>query len=152
VFYTWLLICMFSTSQAEHNYTSLPPNRDTRFLKSQPNWVFPPAFCLQRVKNLFLDALADLQKANISFFKCLSVCQCARMEQLGSQWTDFHEILYLSIFRKYLEVINFSLKYGQNGGCFVNQQTFLIISRSVFFRMRNVSNKSCRENQNKFCV
>jgi len=25
-----------------------------------------------------------------------------RMEQLGSSWTDFHEILYLRIFRKCL--------------------------------------------------
>jgi len=26
------------------------------------------------------------------------VCPSVRMEQLGSHWTDFHEILYLSIF------------------------------------------------------
>jgi hypothetical protein len=29
-----------------------------------------------------------------------------------------------------------------------NQYTFLIIPRSVMLRMRNVSEKSCRENQN----
>ena len=29
-----------------------------------------------------------------------------------------------------------------------NQYKFLIISRSVLIRMRNVSDKSCRENQN----
>jgi hypothetical protein len=29
-----------------------------------------------------------------------------------------------------------------------NQRTFLIISRSVLLRMRNVSDKSCKENQN----
>jgi hypothetical protein len=27
--------------------------------------------------------------------------QSARMEQFGSHWTDFHENLYLNIFRKY---------------------------------------------------
>ena len=30
--------------------------------------------------------------------------------------------------------------------------TFLIVSRSVLFRMRNISYKSCRGNQNTFCV
>jgi len=33
-----------------------------------------------------------------------------------------------------------------------DQHTFLIISRSVLFRMRNVSDKSCRENQNTHFV
>jgi len=28
-----------------------------------------------------------------------------------------------------------------------NQYTFMIISRSILFRMRNISGKSCRENQ-----
>jgi hypothetical protein len=28
------------------------------------------------------------------------VCLSVRIEQLGSQWTDLHEILYLGIFRK----------------------------------------------------
>jgi len=29
---------------------------------------------------------------------CLYVCPYVHMEQLGSHWTEFHEILYLSIF------------------------------------------------------
>jgi len=40
---------------------------------------------------------------------CLSVCPSirpsVRMKQLGPQWTDFHEILYLSTFRKFVEKI-----------------------------------------------
>jgi len=32
------------------------------------------------------------------------------MEQIGSHWTDFHEILYVGIFRKHIEKIQFSLK------------------------------------------
>ena len=36
------------------------------------------------------------------------------MEQLGYHWTDFHEIWYLSIFRKTLEKIHISLKYNKN--------------------------------------
>jgi hypothetical protein len=37
---------------------------------------------------------------------CLSVClsPSVRMEQLVSHWTDFHEIWYLSIFRKSIQV------------------------------------------------
>jgi len=33
-----------------------------------------------------------------------------------------------------------------------NQCTYLIISRSVLLRMRNVRDKICRENQITFCV
>ena len=40
----------------------------------------------------------------------LHVCPSVRMEHLGSHWTDFHEILYLSIFRESVEKIQVSLK------------------------------------------
>ena len=33
------------------------------------------------------------------------ICPYVRMEQLGSHWTDFHEIWYLSIFSKSVEKI-----------------------------------------------
>jgi hypothetical protein len=35
----------------------------------------------------------------------MSACPSVRMEELGSHWTDFHEILYLSIFAKAVEKI-----------------------------------------------
>jgi hypothetical protein len=38
----------------------------------------------------FLGAFAKLRKATISFV--MSVCPSARMEPLGSHWTDFGEI------------------------------------------------------------
>jgi hypothetical protein len=38
----------------------------------------------------FLGASAKLRKATISFV--MSVCPSARVEQLGSHWTDIHEI------------------------------------------------------------
>jgi hypothetical protein len=47
---------------------------------------------------------------------CLPVCPSARMEQLGSHWTDFHEILYPSIFRKSAEQTRVSLKPGNKNG------------------------------------
>ena len=53
---------------------------------------------------MVLGAFAKFRKATMSvvypFFR-LSV----RMEQLCSHWTGFHEIWYLSIFRKYVEKI-----------------------------------------------
>jgi len=38
------------------------------------------------------------------------------MEQLGSHWADFHEILHVSIFRKSVEEIQHSLKSDKNNG------------------------------------
>ena len=40
----------------------------------------------------FLRAFAKLRKVTITFVMCLSVCLSVRMEQLGSHYTDFHEI------------------------------------------------------------
>jgi len=40
------------------------------------------------------------------------------MEQLGSHQTDFHEILYLGIFKKSVEKIQASLKSDKNKGYF----------------------------------
>ena len=80
---------------------------------------------------------------------CLPIRPSVRMEQLGSHWTDFHEIWYPNIFRKFVEKIRVLLKYDKNNGCFTWRPVyFLIVSRSTLLRMRNVSDKNCRENQN----
>ena len=55
------------------------------------------------------------------------------MEQLGFHWNDFHEILYMSIFRKSVKKTHVSLKSDKNYG---------------FLRMGNISDKICKENQN----
>jgi hypothetical protein len=49
----------------------------------------------------FLGVCGTLRKATIKFV--MSVCPSVLTEQLGSHWTDFHEILYLNIFVKYIE-------------------------------------------------
>ena len=49
----------------------------------------------------FLGEFAKFRKATVSFV--MSVRPSVRMEQIGSLWTAFHEIWYLSIFRKYVE-------------------------------------------------
>ena len=47
----------------------------------------------------FLGAFAKLRKATVNFV--MSV----RMEELGCHWTNFHEIRYLSVFRRSVENI-----------------------------------------------
>jgi len=80
----------------------------------------------------------------------LSVCPSVRVEQLRSHWTDFHEILYLSIFRKSRRENSSLIKIGQEQLLLYTKTniTFSIISHSILIRMRNVSDESCRENQN----
>jgi hypothetical protein len=56
----------------------------------------------------FSGSFAKLRKATISFI--MSVRASVRTEQLDSHWTDFHEILYLRIFRKSVEKIQISLQ------------------------------------------
>jgi hypothetical protein len=57
---------------------------------------------------------------SVNFFMplCPPVGLAVRMEQLLSDWTDFHEILYLSIFRKSAMKIQFSLKSDKNNWYF----------------------------------
>jgi hypothetical protein len=74
-----------------------------------------------------------------------------RLQHLGSNWTDFPEISYLSIFRKSVAKIQVSLKSAKNT-LNEDQCTFMMTSRSVLFGMRNISDKSCRESQNTHFV
>ena len=73
----------------------------------------------------FLGALAKLRKTPISFV--MSVCLSVRMQQLGSQWTDFYEISHLRICRKSVEKIQVSLKSDKNEG------HFTCSSRPIYF-------------------
>ena len=60
----------------------------------------------------FLGAFVKLRKVTINFV--MSVRPSVRMEQLSSNWADFHEILYLNIFRKIVEKIQVSLESVNN--------------------------------------
>ena len=57
-----------------------------------------------------------MRKATISFF--MAVCPSVCMQQLDFQWTDFHEIWYLSIFRISAQKIQVSLKTDKKKGYF----------------------------------
>jgi len=78
--------------------------------------VLSEKVCIPLLPSFLLSAFAKLQKATISFVK--SIHLSVRMEQLGSQWTDFHEISYLKIFRKTVQKIQVSLKSDKNKGYF----------------------------------
>jgi len=69
---------------------------------------------------LFLGPFAKLRKAAISFIMsvCMSVRPSVRMEQLGSRWTDFHEILIFGDFSKIVKKIQVALKSDKNSWYF----------------------------------
>jgi hypothetical protein len=92
----------------------------------------------------FIDALAELRKATVS----MSVRQPVHMKKLSSHWTDFHVIWYLIIFRKSAENFHVSLKSDKKTGTLhADLCTMTIMPGSFRPRMRNVSDGSCRENQ-----
>jgi len=100
----------------------------------QPSYRYSSSQAFRRVRKI---AKSDYQLRH--------VCPLGKT---GLYQTDFCEILHLSIFRKAVEKIQVLLKSDQkNSALLVDQYTFLIISGS-FLRMRNISNRSCRENQN----
>jgi hypothetical protein len=49
------------------------------------------------------------------------------MERLGSLWTDFHDIWYLGIFRKYFEKFQVSLTYDKNYGQFAWRPIYKVV-------------------------
>ena len=68
-------------------------------------------------------------------------------------WAEIQEIWYYCIFRKSIEKTLFHYNMTNITGSLHNDQhTFMIISRWILLRMRNVSDKSCRENQNTIYV
>jgi hypothetical protein len=56
---------------------------------------------------------------------CLSVRPSALMEQLSSHCTDFHQIRYLSIFRKSAEKIEVTLKSDKDNVRVLDMRTYV---------------------------
>jgi hypothetical protein len=65
---------------------------------------------------MFLRAFAKFRKATISVV--LSARPSVHMQQRGSHCMDFIEILYVSVFRKPVGIIQFSLKPDINNEYF----------------------------------
>ena len=94
------------------------------------------------LNDLFAGAFAKLRKATISFV--ISV-------HLRTHWTDLDEILYLSFFLSETCRENSSLIENPiriKGTLHEDVFTFTIISHWIILRVRNISDKRCRENQN----
>jgi hypothetical protein len=64
------------------------------------------------------DALAEMQKATVTYVMCLSVYTSVRTEQLPSHWTDFGKIWDRGLFLKSVEKVQFWLTAGTNSGHF----------------------------------
>jgi hypothetical protein len=70
------------------------------------------------------------------------------MELLGSHWTGFDETWYLRLFRKSIEKTQILLKSDANNEYLTWRRFDIFHDISLnAFRMRNVLNKRCRENQ-----
>jgi len=84
---------------------------------------------------------------------CLSACLSVCKEQLVFHWTDFQITWYLSNFWNSVEKIQFSLKSDKDNCYFhEDQYTFMIITRHIILRMKNISVINFRENQNPYFV
>jgi hypothetical protein len=97
---------------------------------------------------LLLGAFTKLRKATINL--AMSVRPSVRMEQLGSHWTDFHEMWHLSIFRKFVEKFQYSLKSDKNDGYFTWRPIYIFLSylAQFFLEWKVFQKKRRRENRN----
>jgi hypothetical protein len=78
-------------------------------------WIKTTAMCMALFTLAFIGSFAKLRKATISYLMSVSL---RPHEHLGSHWTDFHEIWYLSNFRNSVQKIQVSLKSDKNNGYF----------------------------------
>ena len=84
------------------------------------------------------------------FHVCLFVRPSVHTEHRVPHWMDFHEVWYLNVFRNSIEKVQASLKFGNNT-LREDRYTFLIVSRSILFRVRNFSPQTVdRTKQNTF--
>jgi len=71
--------------------------------------------------------------------------------ELGFHWTDFHEILCMSIFKKSVEKIQVSLTSDKKNRYFTPWPIYIFHHiYSIFLVMKNVLDKYCGENQTNF--
>jgi len=85
----------------------------------------------------------------------LSILLFVRMEQFGYHWTDFHEILNLSVFRKFNKKFQVLLKYvyDKNNGYFTRRPIYIFyhISLSSSWNEKHCGQKSYRKSKHKSC-
>jgi len=81
---------------------------------------------------------------------CLSICLSVRLEQLGSHWTEFHEIWYLIVSRKSVETVKVALKPTKNNGHLTCRPIYMFGNTwPMSLWNEKCFRQNCRENQNK---
>jgi hypothetical protein len=92
-----------------------------------------------------------LRKATISFV--VSVRPYVRLSSWSLLYRFSRNLIFENFPKKLPRKLNFHYSRTRiTVTLHEDQYTFLIISRSILLRMRNVSDKSCKGNQNKHCV
>jgi hypothetical protein len=102
IYYLNLKVCIHFVFEREHS-VHLPEG--------------PVGSCSTGEQLLFIGAFAKLRKVAISFVMsaCLSVHPSVHMQQLGSHWTDFREVLCLLMFENLLGKLSFHKSDINNG-------------------------------------
>ena len=59
------------------------------------------------------------------YYFVVSLLPSVRTEKLGSHWTNYHEVSYLSAFRKSVQKSQVSLKYNRNNSHFARGTIFV---------------------------
>jgi len=106
----------------------------------------------------FVSAFAYLRKATISFVMSLRLSPC--LSDCLSAWNNsapteriFTKVYICTFFENLSRKIQVSLKRDKNTNTLnEDQHTFLTISHKFLLRMRSVSDKICRDNQNSHFV
>ena len=104
-------------------------------------------FSLSTITCVFLDVFAKLRKTTIGFI--MSVCPfvCPSIRPHGTSWM-FIKLCFIIFSKICRENSSFVQIWHKKGTLLEDLCTFMPISRWILLRMRNVSDKSCRENQN----
>ena len=84
---------------------------------------------------------------------CLSVCPSFHVEKLDSHWTEFYEILYLSVFRKAVQKIQVLLKSDKNNRYFTWRPMYIYDNIALISSYNEkCCTQNCREIQNTHFV
>ena len=117
--------------------------------------LFLRVFAKQRKRLLALSYLSV--SPSVCPFVWLSIGPPVRLSVclffLGFHSTSFHEIWYLSIFRRSAKEIQFSLKSDKKSSTLREDRCiFMIISRWILLRMRNIADRFEENLKHTFCV
>jgi len=93
--------------------------------------MFNVKFYVCALVGVLIKWLYEMHGATMQFV--MSVRPSVRTEELGSHWTDFHEIWFLSIVRKTTMKIQISIKCNKNNGSLHEDQYTLLIYFAQFF-------------------